>query len=229
MTRTEILAELRAKLADSVAPYFWSDDRLMLFLALGQTQFCRDTGYFRDSTNYPLVTEAGQASYAIPAEVIEIFSIWNGQAPLRKILRPGLNYPIDSANFSDYVNFNGLASGTPFAWSSGEDTGKLTLTPAPNAVYILNMKVWRAARVPFNRRTGGLYDGEMEIPAEFRLAPVEWAAAEAFGDHDSERQDPVKAADHKANYLVIARQGKRAFRKLHGERATYAPNPAYLV
>ena len=213
MTRTEILAELRAKLADSVAPYFWSDDRLMLFLSLGQTQFCRDTGFFRDSTNYPLVTEAGLASYAIPSEVIEVFSLWNGQAPLEKILRPDPNF----------------SAGQPFAWSSGEDTGKLTLTPAPNAVYILNMKVWRAARVPFNRRTGGLYDGEMEIPAEFHLAPVEWAAAEAFGDHDSERQDPIKAADHKANYLVIARQGKRAFRKLHGERAAYSPNPLYLV
>jgi len=213
MIRSEVLAELRSVLADSVAPYFWSDARLMLFLSLGQTQFCRDTGFFRDSTNYPLVTEAGQASYASPAEVIEIRDLTYLQMPLKKLHAPATN----------------ISPGPPLAFSTSSDTGKLVLSPTPDAVYVLNTQVWRAARVPFNHVTGGQYDGEMEIPEEFHLAPVEWAAGKAFGDHDSERQDPVKAADHQKNYKNIVREGKRAFRLKHGEVPEIVADPLYLV
>lgn len=213
MTRSEVLAELRSMLADTVSPYGWSDDRLMRALALGQTQFCRDTGFFRDSTNYTITTEAGVAAYAVPAEIIEIASIKNGDQEISKALLP-------SGDFTP---------GPPFIYSLGEDTGKLTLTPTPDGVYTLKLKVWRSARIPFNHKTGGLYDSEMEIAEEFQFAPIEWAASKLLGDHDSERQDPVKAADHAANYKVLKNEGKRAFRRQHGELPTVTANPIYLV
>ena len=49
MTRAEVLAELREVLNDKVSPYGWSDKRLLHFLSLGQDQFCKDTGFFRDA------------------------------------------------------------------------------------------------------------------------------------------------------------------------------------
>lgn len=213
MTRAEALAELRSVIDDTVAPYAWSDARLMQFLALGQTQFCRDTGFFRDSTNYPLVTQAGISSYALAPEIIQVLAI--KMSPYAELV-PGF-FPDDTTQ------------GQPYGWRLGNDTGNIELFPVPDGVYTLTMKVWRSARVPFDRTTNGIYDGEFEIPSDFHFAPVEWAAYKCFGDHDRERQDPVKAADHLANYKGIVKDGKTAFRRMHGEMIQIVPNPSYVV
>jgi len=212
MTRAEILAELREMVSDTRAPYGWSDVRLMNFLSLGQTQFCKDTGFFRDSTNYTLTTEVGVSTYLLDSEVIKVLALSYAGSTLTEDVRSSL---FDSAC-------------TPFAYRTDLDTQSLTLLAPADAVYTLDMVVWRSARVPFNHKNGNSYDGALEIPEDFHLAPVEYAAYKCFGDHDRERQDPVKAADHLANFKRYTVEGKRAFRRFTSSRG-FEPNPTYLV
>jgi len=208
MTRTEVLAELRSIIDDTVAPYAWSNARLMNWLSLGQTQFCRDSGFFRDSQNYTLTTIPGIMTYPLAPEIIEVLSVWNGVSQVMQDVQIML--------------FD--APSAPFGWKVNLDSSYLALSAPPDAVYTLSMRVWRGARTALTSQ-----GGELEISPDFHLAPVEWAAAKAFGDHDRERQDPVKAADHLANYKAIAREGKRAFRKLCGGETAIVPNALYLV
>lgn len=73
------------------------------------------------------------------------------------------------------------------------------------------------------------YSAEFEIPEDHHFAPIEWAAWKAYSDHDRERIDKVKAAEHLAVYKDLVREGKRAFRRLCGGAPEFAPNPLYLV
>ena len=208
MTRAEVLAELREVLNDKVSPYGWSDKRLLHFLSLGQDQFCKDTGFFRDASTYKLTTVAGTASYALSTRVIEVLRASIAGAQLEK--------------------FSGLApttgEGQPYAWQTDLEHGMVTLYPTPDAVYTVDLYTWRKSRIAFSA------SGDFDLPDDMHLAPVEWAAFLAFGDHDRELQDPVKAADHKARYnKVYVPAGKQAFRRLCRGHASFAPNPLYLV
>jgi hypothetical protein len=66
------------------------------------------------------------------------------------------------------------------------------------------------------------------IPEQCHLGLVEYAAAKAFGDHDRERQDPVKAADHMANFRAYVNDGIRLFDRLNNASPQVKPNPQYL-
>lgn len=210
MTRSEVLAELRTVIDDTLAPYGWSDARLMNFLALGQIQFCKDTGFFRDVE--PLATVPGQEAYLLPSKIIKVLSMWKGN---------------DQLPLTTYTA--GLPAAEPVGYALNLSSGSITLTPPPDAVYALTLRVWRSPALRLDHKTANVYDAEMEIPEDFHLAPMEWAAAKCFGDHDRERQDPVKAADHLQNYKTLAIEGKRAFRRICGEQIEIVPSPLYLV
>lgn len=208
MTRAEVLAELREVLNDKVQPYGWSDRRLLYFLSLGQDQFCKDTGFFRDHTTYTISAEAGTASYAINSRIIEVREVWLNGAPIQKFA--GVAPSISAAQ--------------PFAWQTDLEPGKLSLYPTPDTACTLELRVWRKSITPFST------SGNLELPDDLHLAPVEWAAHLAFMDHDRELQDPVKSADHKTRYdKIYVPQGKQAFRRLCAGSATFVPNSRYLV
>lgn len=310
MTNTELLAELREAVGDTVAPYAWSDARLMLWLAEGQDKFCERTGYWTDRTTFSVTTVLDQLDYPIDPRIIEIKSVWDGARRLTKFTetsRPG-----GDAGFSDQ------APSRPQFWQVDGETSVLTLLEPPEAGIVLNLRVHRRSKAPLNRKTATItlagakrtgdvvtvavagaayayttlsgdasltavatalaavidaasglvatasgqtitiasatatasitasvavtgagatttataaiaYASNLEIPEQFHLAMVEYAAFKAFGDHDRELQDPVKAADHLANFKGYVRDGRQAYRRLTGEEVTCAPSPLYAV
>lgn len=219
MTQAELLAEFREKVNDKMKPYAWSDARAYRFLSLAQDQFCKDTGFFRDATTYSFSTEAGVASYPYSSRVIEILGMGCNGARLMRFFGDPL-----SATFLG-VNFDPAAASLqqPAAYRTDYETGMVTLYPTPDAVYPVTMRVWRKSKLPLSSVNAP------ELPEEFELGLVEYAAALAYGDHDRERQDPVKAAEHAENYKKYAREGRHAFRRLCAGSATAVPNPLYVV
>jgi hypothetical protein len=209
MTRAEVLAELREVVNDKRKPYAWSDTRMMRALSLGQDQFCKDTGFFRDTRNFNIAALPDVAAYAIPARVIEVRKVFLGAAELARF---------------EGVAPNTAVAGPPYAWQVDQDSGEIVLYPTPDQAYTLNLHVWRKSRVAFSTA------GEMEIPEDFHLAPVEYAAWLFYSDHDRELQDPVKAAEHKDKFdKYWVPEGKRAMRRLCTGPATFGPNPLYNV
>lgn len=207
MTRAELLAEFREVVNDQAKPYAWSDTRALRILSLAQDQFCKDTGFFLDSSSYIITTEPGVRDYAIPERAIEVLIATLNGSELRKV--KGLPPASD---------------GPPIAWQTDLETGMISFSPTPDAVYTVPLRVWRKSKIAFRA------SGNPEIPEDLHLALIEWGAWCFYGDHDRELQDPVKAAEHKANYDKIwVPQGKREFARLCAGRATFAPNPLYLV
>lgn len=221
MTRAEMLAELREVIDDTVAPYAWSDARLLAYLAEGQDKFCEDTGYFRDASTYTLTLVEGAASYAIPDRVIQVMDVKDGNMRLGKFEeadRGEAQTPLHSiADISQ--------SGRPSAWQTDKETGSITLYPTPSADVageIFSLRVWRYSVEALND-TGA----EPEIPARFQRACVEWASFKAFAHHDQEKQDKIKASHHLDEYRMYVSDGVVALRRYQGQETRVGTAPAY--
>lgn len=212
MTTVELLAELRSVVKDRIAPYAWSDTRLTLWMSEGQDKFCAKTGYWSDKTTYSVTTVLGQQDYAINPRIISVRSIWDGTRPL-----------LDAAGltFSD-EDFADTAPQSPIHYRTDLETGVITFFETVAAGITLSLRVHRKSKV-------AMTSGDPEIPEEFQLALVEYAAYKAFGDHDRELQDPVKANDHYRNFLAYCKDGSRAYRRLTGEYSDVVPSTLYMV
>jgi hypothetical protein len=230
MLRVDVLDELRHVLRDTRTPYRWSDRRLMRFLAMGQDQFCKDTGFFTDRNSYTITTQAGIDQYDIDSRIIRVYEVWYGD---NVRLTQFFEHQRSSEALDQWSNSFStieLTPGPPYGWQTDRETQKLTLYPIPDTVYEFDLRVQRRSLVVFDHQdVNGKFDTELEIPEDHHFAPIEYAAWRAFSDHDSELQDPVKAAEHFGNYKMYAKEGKRDFRRLSGGGPTFAGNPLYVV
>jgi len=221
MTRAEMLAELREVVDDTVAPYAWSDARLLVYLAEGQDKFCEDTGFFTDRANYSITLVAGTEGYALDERVIEVMDVWSGATKLGKFEErdrtelPSTWFPYTTSS----------ATGLPQCWQTDRETGYITVYPVPTAAEagtVLTLRVWRYSRYALDAT--GI---EPEIPARFQRACVEWAAFKAFTHHDQEKQDKIKASDHLNEYRMYVSDGVIALRRFHGQDTSVGTAPAY--
>lgn len=211
MTRTELLAELRSVIDDTVRPYGWSDTRLAHWLSEGQDKFCEQSGFWSDKSTYTITTVLNQTDYAIPARVTAVRSVWDGTRELVDGTRE--HTPVITGEPQ-----------RPLRYRTDLETGVLSLLEPPAADIILTLRVHRRSKIRFS-----VAGTELEIPEEFHLAVVEYAAYKAFGDHDRELQDPVKANDHLLNFKRYVKDGQRAYRRLTGEYTDVVPNRLYVV
>lgn len=219
MTRAELLAELRSVVVDTAAPYAWSDARLLSWLSEGQDKFCALTGFWSDKTSYTITTILNQLDYPIPSRIISVRAVYDGT---RK-LYDGAGMTFSEADFAD------VTAQSPQHYRTDAETGVLTLFEPPTAGIVLSLRVHRKSKKALNNKTNGSYDTDPEVMDEFQLGLVEYAAGKAFGDHDRELQDPVKAADHMSYFKSYVHDGKKAYRRLTGEYSDVIPSPLYVV
>lgn len=211
MTRDELLAELRGVIDDTKAPYAWSNRRLVLWLSEGQDKFCEQSGFWSDKSTYSITTILNQVDYTIDPRIIAVRSVWDGTREL-----------VDGAKeLSPVIT---AEPQRPLRYRTDLETGVLSLLEPPLAGVVLSLRVHRRSKIRFS-----VEGTELEIPEEFHLAPVEYAAHKAFGDHDRELQDPVKANDHLLNFKGYVKDGKKAYRRLTGEYTDVVPSPLYVV
>ncbi len=212
MTRDDMLAELQGVLNDSTTSGVWLEATLLGYLAEGQDKFCEQTGYFIDLSTFTLTLQTDVAVYPIPARVIQIIDIWDGQKKLYKEL------------IGEQV-YETIVVGPPSRWRTDQETGIIKLTPTPTSDEdgdTLVLQVWRYSEDDL-ADTGA----DPEIPSRFRRACIEWAAYKAFMHHDMEAQDPVKASDHLAAFKAYVADGKLALRRYHNQEMRVGSDAAY--
>lgn len=216
MTKAEMIAEFRFVVHDNAAPPAWSDIRVGYWLSEGQDRFCEKTGFWQDKTTFTIATILDQQDYDIDPRIVSIRSIWDGTRQLIDVT--GKTYYLDEMDFSDNP------SQSPVHYRTDAETGKITFFEPVLGGVTLTIRAHRRALVALSAA-----NGQPEIPAEFHLAPIEYAAHKAFSDHDRELQDPVKASDHLKNFNAYVRDGRMAYRRLTGEYSDVVANPLYVV
>lgn len=212
MTSQELLDETRCIIDDTALPYGWSDLRLLNWLAKGQDEFCRKTGFWADRTTFTITTVLGQLDYPLDSRIIEVKSVWDGVTKLTRYKeddRPtGVTQDVQR----------------PMFYQTDGETNVLSLIAPPSeAGIVLTLRAHRKAILPITEINAP------EIPEEFQLALPEYAAYRAFGDHDRELQDPVKSADHLNNFMRYVREGGAALRRRSDSNTEVDANPLYVV
>lgn len=189
---------------------FWSDESLVRYIGDAERRFARRTLLLRDSTT-PEVTQfklkEGVVTYPLHASVIGVLSV-KYDVDTFDLQRSGhgliLQYtPPEFLSYDPSVSYT-VTPDRPVAFYTDETLvfgrgNKVTCSmyppPGPNqegkTVFL------RTLRLPMSRYTMDDLDAESEIPEDYQLDVLEWAAYRALRGFDADAGAPTSAEAHK--------------------------------
>jgi hypothetical protein len=192
----------------------WSDESLIRYIKLGERKFARQTLCLRDSTT-PIATQvklkSGTALYPLHESVIAVLSARydtntfdlarSGHAILSNLQPPEFLY------FDPTVT-SVVPPGNPSAFNTDETlvypTGgrvSLMVSPVPGDDQDGKFLYLRVLRVPLTTYSvSSMENEESEIPEDFELDPLQWAAHLAMANHDGDAGSSTRADKFAAAY-----------------------------
>lgn len=227
MLLSEALDELRGSILRDVThkksgppDQYWSDLALVMYIDEAQRRFARRTFCLRDDMN-PEVTQfsimSGVDRYSLHPKVVFVQSarIEGDPKDLSRITHDTSFIPSD--NQADVFTAAVIDRPShPIAFSTDEGidldndhamTFKLYPTPddATDGMAI-NLRV---SRLPLVDLTLDTLDKPLEIPVDYQLDMLEWAAWRALRNWDIDAEDRSKAVQHRARFDEAVREARR--------------------
>ena len=219
MNLRELLEELRENILRDVSDavnrpaddQLFSDKSLVRYIDEAQTRFAVLSMCLRDEST-PAICQVpllpGQEQYALDARVVAVLG-----ATLDRYHLARTTYGALMSASSSVVRGANAATGSdgcPRLFYSDRETGKLGVYPAPSAAATLRLRVVRKPLAPLVVTD---LNAEPEIPTEWHLDMLEWAAYRALRNHDTDAENMAKANSHKKRFedtvLELQRQAKR--------------------
>jgi len=185
MKLEQLVALFRAEVDDTAAPYLWTDPEVIDYAADAEMEACRRALLLIDSST----AATCQYTVAPGASVVTLDTrvLYIGRAKIS-----GQNTPL-SRRLVEFMDADkpGWESdtGTPEAYITDWETGKIRLYPAWTAGGTLNLTV---ARLPLTEMDD-LGGDEPEIRPEFHRSLRFWMLYRAYSKKDRETEDPEKA------------------------------------
>lgn len=191
MTLKELIATFREDADDNEKKQLWSDVFLKAAANRAEAEACKGGLLLKDSTTaevcqYDLVS--GDTIIALDVRII-------------RIIRAKLSteaIPLELVTVSDmdecFPGWENATTNKPLRLITDIETGKVGIYPGANAVYTLNLHVYRT---PLEEMKD--FDDSPEIPdiGSNHRKLVNWMLFEAYSKHDVDQYDPVKAAQHR--------------------------------
>lgn len=236
MTLDEQLEELRnnmlrdtSDLVSGSADELWSDETLLRYIKDAERRFARRTLIIRDSTTAEVVQvrlRDGVKTYKLHESVMGVLSAsydtntYDMQRSGHALVQQGL--PAEFLSF-DPTNPGSMPPGPPLAYYTDETLvfGRkravtLSLYPAPGADQDGKIVYMRVVRYPMTCYTADDLDKESEIPEDYQLDVLEWAAYLAQRGFDADAGAPVDADKHRAAFEdAVARAQMEMKRTIH--------------
>ena len=229
MKLCELLSELRDNvLRDSSdliagdADTLWSDETLLRYIKQGERKFARQVMCLRDATT-ALVTQVklktGVANYPLHPSVFGVVSA-RYNADNFDLMRSGhgiINQtpPPEFLYFDPTVAYT-VSPGRPVAFYTDEtlvyaQSSRVTLSvyPAPSATENGNIVHLRVLRVPLMAYDVDHLDACTEIPEDYELDPLQWAAHLATKNHDGDAGSSVRSDKYKQAYNEAVHEALR--------------------
>lgn len=229
MTLADLLDELRNTiLRDIAAPFLWQDGTLVRYIDDAQRRFARRTLCLRDKTTpdaTQITLETGVESYALHPSVIAVLSAryHEDTADLARVGHDQVSGALapDTLWF-DINEVMGFPPGRPRAILTDEqvDTetaGKaaisLRIYPAPTIDENGNIVYLRVARLPMVAFTESNLSAVCEIPEDYQLDMLEWAAYRARRTYDADGGEPARAEGHKARFEEAVKEAQTEMKR----------------
>lgn len=217
MTLDDQLQELRTNIlrdrSDIIAgdtDSLWSDETLLKYIADAERRFARQTLILRDSTT-PEVTQIilklGVPTYALHKSMLSVISArltgtsYDLQRSGHALVAQA--YPTEFLAFDPSTPYT-VAPGAPVAYYTDETLvyarqSRVTLSvyPVPSSVedgQVLNL---RTIHLPIAGYTADDLERDSEIPEDYQLDVLEWAAYRAQRGYDGDAGAPTASEAHK--------------------------------
>ena len=230
MNLGELLDELRdSLLRDSSTlktgnpDFYWSSEALTRYINDAHQRFARlslcihDANYNSPATQVTLVNgvEAdgitpiiGADTYTLHKSVLSVLSARHqdvGQDLTRVTHETGITI---SNEFTETFQLNTLNTiGMPTAFSTDEGLDptrnhaiRMRFFGIPDSTQVGKIVYMRVIRVPIKKLTFDDLDANHEIPEEYELDMIEWAAWRALRNWDIDSEDRAKAEQHKKRF-----------------------------
>lgn len=188
----------------------WSDDSLLRYIEDAERRFARRTLILRDSTSLEVVQlrlRNGVKTYPVHRSILSVISAnYNGQPS--DLQRSG-HAMVVAAPPPEFLTFDpsaptSLPPGDPIAYYTDETLvfaheGRVTMSvfPVPGPDQDGKIITMRVARVPLTSYKRDDMERPSEIPTDYQLDVLEWAAYRAQRTFDADAGAPTSADQHK--------------------------------
>lgn len=221
MNTRELLEELRENVLRDISDavdsdsdsFLLSDKALVRYINDAQNKFASKTLCLRDETT-PTVTEidlvAGQETYAMDPRVVAVHTV---RSSSRRRLK-STTYGFLAGTYGDmsqgYATEWCQNAGDPVYFYTDRETQRMGVYPAPSAEFILkNPKLFmQVSRLPLEPLVAENLNAVPEVPEQYHLDMLEWAAYRALMNSDIEVQDMSKASARRARFNETVKQLK---------------------
>lgn len=235
MTLDEQLQELRRNIlrdrSDIIAgdtDSLWSDETLVRYIGDAERRFARQSLILRDSTTpeiVNLILKTGVVTYPLHRSVLAVISAKLTDTE-HDIQRSG-HALVTSARPAEFLTFDPsspytLSPGAPVAYYTDEtlvyarqSIVTLSVYPAPSSVENDKILYLRTIRLPRSRYGMDELELESEIPEDYQLDVLEWAAYRAQRGYDGDAGAPTTSDAHKLAFAeAVARAVKEMKQKM---------------
>lgn len=241
MTLRELLDELRTNILRDISSAAdgrvkdgatWTDAALLRYIRDAEAKFVSQTLCLRDSRT-PEITQitliAGQSEYDIDLRVVSILAAqldsrvvlgrttWAGRFGADPSLSPNTSYTAPGE------------SGQPRIYYTDRDSKAIGFYPEPSASNAGKVVRLQVARMPLAPLSG--MDDVSEIPEQYHLDLVEWAAWRALRNHDPDIDGAnevlallrARTEQHRTRFEAAVAECKREFKYLNVQQVDFAP------
>lgn len=218
MKLDECLAELRTNLLRDASTlksgppdHYWSDETLVRYIEDAHRRFARRALCLRDDTTaevVQVVLSAGVDIYSLHESILRVTSARHEDAQtdlvrITHLLQFSFSNP--SVDITDFVTSGDSGQPQRFATDEGVQVDdahqvRMLFDPAPDATQAGKLVNLRVVRLPLAKLTLDKTDAVPEIPEDWHLDMLEWAAYRALRNWDEDAEGRAKAQQHKDRF-----------------------------
>jgi hypothetical protein len=243
MILRDLLGELRRNILRDVSTAasgrdvddsIWTDDTLLLYIRDAEEKFASRTLCLRDSRSTEatrLTLVEGQDDYPLDRRVVAVLT---AQYDTQIVLgRAGWATRFGSdAQLTPNTSYSEpQESGAPRIFYTDRDAGYLGVYPIPSAAEAGKTIRLQVARLPLVPLTKNNLDAEPEIPHQWHLDLVEWAAWRALRNHDPDLDNDAndialvrsKFEQHRTRFEAAVEECKREMKQLNVQQVVFGP------
>lgn len=224
MNGLELLEELRNNVlrdaSDEIDPKtsgaLWDDTTLVRYINDGLVRFAVETCMLRDETTPALTRitlQEGVDTYPLDPRVVAVYGARYGSYHLHRTTYGSL-----LSSYGDTTRAYAIEecprTGAPSQFYTDRETGKLGVYPAPDASWDGRTVTLRVARKPLTPLVASNLSAVPEIPEEYHLDILEWAAWRALRNHDVDAENMAKASMHKKRFEDAVKELSRKMKRL---------------
>lgn len=226
----ELLEELRENLLRDVSDvvgsdvgHLFTDKSLVRYLDEAHKKAARRSQCIRDAKTPEITTltlTQGVSAYEMSSRIIRVLSVSYGADRRYRPLKQASLYDITDRT-SDYVGAipcgTYVDEGVPTHYTVDEGSNYLRLFKAPGAELEGETLHMRVVRLPAKDFTLNDLKATPEIPEDYHLDLVDWAAFRALRNHDVDAENLQKANPHRASFNAAMAELSRETRRKYFE------------